>query len=87
MVLVVQGLWKTVEIFCALLPKVDGDAASVDAAIAAFEKRLRLARLRACSSCAGDYEDPDRTAWTEDVLEEDDGEQPTPGDELPVPRT
>ncbi len=22
--------------------------------------------LRACSACAGDYEDPDRTAWTPD---------------------
>jgi hypothetical protein len=20
--------------------------------------------MRACSACAGDYEDPDRTAWT-----------------------
>ncbi|HSC44897.1 MAG TPA: hypothetical protein VLC94_03660 [Candidatus Acidoferrum sp.] len=24
--------------------------------------------LRACSACAGDYEDPDRTAWREDDL-------------------
>ena len=24
----------------------------------------RLEGLRACSACAGDYEDPDRTAWT-----------------------
>lgn len=38
--------------------------------------------LRACSACAGDYEDPDRTAWTDDEdLErgdseaEDDGSQ------------
>ena len=22
--------------------------------------------LRACSACAGDYEDPDRTAWADD---------------------
>jgi len=22
--------------------------------------------MRACSACAGDYEDPDRTAWTPD---------------------
>ncbi len=27
--------------------------------------------LRACSACAGDYEDPDRTAWTPDEEEED----------------
>ena len=24
--------------------------------------------LAACSACAGDYEDPDRTAWREDDL-------------------
>jgi len=30
--------------------------------------------LRACSACAGDYEDPDRTAWTTDP-EEDDGDE------------
>ena len=31
--------------------------------------------MRACSACAGDYEDPDRTAGTdeEDVEPEDDG--------------
>lgn len=27
--------------------------------------------LGACSACAGDYEDPDRTAWTPDGDEED----------------
>jgi hypothetical protein len=27
--------------------------------------------LHACSACAGDYEDPDRTAWTQDEEEED----------------
>jgi hypothetical protein len=26
---------------------------------------------RACSGCAGDYEDPDRSAWEEDFEEED----------------
>jgi hypothetical protein len=73
-----------VNIICALFPKLDGDAAAVDAAVAAFENRLRLARLRACSSCAGDYEDPDRTAWTDDDLKDDDIRQPGPGDKLPV---
>ena len=39
--------------------------------------RLRplVAMMRACSACAGDYEDPDRTAWTADVpaeAEQDD---------------
>lgn len=31
-------------------------------------------QLNACSACAGDYEDPDRTAWTPDP-EEDEGEE------------
>jgi hypothetical protein len=26
--------------------------------------------MRACSACAGDYEDPDRTAWTVDEASE-----------------
>jgi len=26
----------------------------------------------ACSSCAGDYEDPDRTAWTPDAEEDEE---------------
>jgi len=30
---------------------------------------------RACSGCAGDYEDPDRSAWEED-FEEEDGDFP-----------
>jgi len=27
--------------------------------------------LSACSACAGDYEDPDRTAWTPDAEEDE----------------
>jgi len=26
--------------------------------------------MRACSACAGDYEDPDRTAWASDDAED-----------------
>lgn len=40
---------------------------------------------RACSGCAGDYEDPDRSAWEEDfeeeegeLLEEEAGDEPGP---------
>jgi hypothetical protein len=75
-----------VEIFCALFPGLEGGAASVDAAIAAFEARLRVARLRACSACAGEYEDPDRRAWTDAAVEDDEGEQPAPADDFPAPR-
>ncbi|MGH9743901.1 MAG: hypothetical protein ACRD51_16265 [Candidatus Acidiferrum sp.] len=28
--------------------------------------------IRACSACAGDYEDPDRTAWKPAVEDEDE---------------
>jgi hypothetical protein len=28
--------------------------------------------MRACSACAGDYQDPDRTAWTADETDEAD---------------
>jgi hypothetical protein len=28
--------------------------------------------MRACSACAGDYEDPDRTVWTPDDAEDED---------------
>ena len=34
--------------------------------------------LRACSACAGDYEDPDRTAWSpdgEDLDSEETGQE------------
>lgn len=28
--------------------------------------------MSACSSCAGDYEDPDRTAWAEEGVEDEE---------------
>jgi hypothetical protein len=34
--------------------------------------------LRACSACAGDYEDPDRTAWRPDDPD-DEGRDDAPG--------
>ena len=42
--------------------------------------------LRACSACAGDYEDPERTAGEAEV-EADEGEQDDSADEFPTPRT
>jgi hypothetical protein len=36
------------------------------------------AALRACSACAGEYEDPDRTAWDPE-LEEEEPEDGSPG--------
>jgi hypothetical protein len=42
-----------------------GEVYSISEAAASVE-------MRACSACAGDYEDPDRTAWSPDDAE--DGE-------------
>ena len=43
--------------------------------------------LRACSACAGDYENPERTAWTADDLaeagEEEKGTSAGDGEEFP----
>jgi hypothetical protein len=38
--------------------------------------------MRACSACAGDYEDPDRTAWPTDKEKSDAG-QPEDEDKSP----
>jgi hypothetical protein len=65
-----MALWKSVENFSDLrmarmtgresfLSETRGDPGSLQAP------------LHACSACAGDYEDPDRTAWTPDEEEED----------------
>ena len=42
--------------------------------------------MRACSACAGNYEDPDRTAWTPDEGEEQerDGAPYTAAEEFPA---
>ena len=48
--------------------------------------------LHACSACAGDYEDPERTAWDEELAERerdrDKGEgQQLARDDFPVQRS
>jgi hypothetical protein len=42
--------------------------------------------LRACSGCAGDYEDPDRSAWDPDTEEneEDTATEESPAEERPA---
>ena len=50
----------------------------------------RATSLRACSACSGDYEDPERTA-SSGLLDENDGDEEggvqrsAVGDEFPVP--
>ncbi len=48
-----------------------GNGAGVQAGVHAGEQAgeqasAGVAEMRACSGCAGDYEDPDRTAWPPD---------------------
>jgi len=43
---------------------------------------LLAEEMRACSACAGDYEDPDRTAWPADE-ENSDAEESEGEDEFP----
>jgi len=45
---------------------------------------MRVATIRACSGCAGDYEDPDATARTDDVGENDEGKESVPVEEFPA---
>ena len=42
--------------------------------------------LLACSACAGDYEDPDRTAWPDDAEKADSrgDEQEVDGEKIPA---
>ncbi len=50
------------------------------------EHRGAMAGLCACSACAGDYEDPDRTAWTPDEAggEGREEELGIPGEQFPA---
>jgi hypothetical protein len=41
--------------------------------------------MRACSACAGEYEDPDRTAWTPDDAEDEEHESAPRVDEEEFP--
>jgi len=47
---------------------------------------IRANEMRACSACAGDYEDPERTAWTPDDAEdpEFDGARSATAEEFPA---
>ena len=47
-----------------------GDRVDVQGAVYSINGAGRANAMRACSACAGDYEDPDRTAWTADEANE-----------------
>jgi hypothetical protein len=64
-----MALWKSVENFVALRMDRAANRGPLEAGI--FKEPGGLAQsLRACSACAGDYEDPDRTARMPDEEEE-----------------
>jgi hypothetical protein len=62
-----------VEICGKLLGRAVGKAVDSNPFPRAFREGAGVSQqpLRACSACAGDYEDPDRTAWPEDPEEDD----------------
>lgn len=60
-----NDLWKSVENFSGAVasPSAHGGPGQFTRSEA---PGVISQALRACSACAGDYEDPDRTAWTTD---------------------
>jgi hypothetical protein len=51
---------------------VPGDWHEVQGAVYSINNAGGANEMRACSACAGDYEDPDRTAWTPDDGEDEE---------------
>jgi hypothetical protein len=68
-----KGLWKNVENFCGST-KSDSGGGRAEGAVP-DEVRIAGPAMRTCSACAGDYEDPDRTAGSDDELMDEDGER------------
>ncbi|HXJ04366.1 MAG TPA: hypothetical protein VNH65_04660 [Candidatus Acidoferrum sp.] len=65
------GLWKSVENFAGTRIARAAAAAACQPACYRGVEGSQPAQ-HACSSCAGDYEDPDRTAWTPDMEEDEE---------------
>jgi hypothetical protein len=73
-------VWKSVENVSVLPAGRAAERERLQAAICSLSGAGgSLQPLRVCSACAGDYEDPDRTAGTADA-EEDESD-----DEFPAP--
>jgi hypothetical protein len=55
-------------------------------AVYSISGAVNVSEMRACSACAGDYEDPDRMAWTADDAEDEerDEEPRVPTEEFPA---
>ena len=65
-----MALWKSVENFRDLGMDRTADRKPLEPGLC-IGPGGSAQSLRACSACAGDYEDPDRTAWMPDEEEED----------------
>jgi hypothetical protein len=63
-------MWKTL-----VDSQIAIERASRAEGAARAEARIAGPAMRTCSACAGDYEDPDRTAGSEDELMDEDGER------------
>jgi len=62
------------------------DGQAVQGGVHPIAGAVEAIEMRACSACAGDYEDPDRSAWTPDDREDEerDGARRAPTEELPA---
>jgi hypothetical protein len=65
-----MALWKSVENFLGLAMRTAVGRKPLVPVFCGLPGGLAQS-LRACSACAGDYEDPDRTAWAPDEEEDD----------------
>jgi hypothetical protein len=64
------GLWKSVENFSGFGVAGAGERGPRHRS---FYSGVQVSQPQeACSSCAGDYEDPDRTAWSPDAEENEE---------------
>jgi hypothetical protein len=63
-------MWKTLEV----QKKPIGEAIHGARAVCATSG-LVSAAMQACSACEGDYEDPDRTAWSADEVADEPGDE------------
>jgi hypothetical protein len=77
-VLTDNRLWKPVENF-PVRESAESTPGRLSEVVLPAEPGCTRDDLSACSACAGDYEDPDRTAWTPD--DEDVDEQQLPSAE------
>jgi hypothetical protein len=67
-------LWKSVQIVCLELQTEALHKLRTGDAVTPPQAASQATCLRACSACAGDYEDPELTAWGDASEEEGDDE-------------